>query len=76
MSWLDRLMRWLRKPQRTDWRHGDIVLPREVLRLHSETVAEDGRVLQLFDLPGGRTGARAFAPGTRPADRPPITVCD
>ena len=52
---------------------GDVVLPHEVLGMYSECVAEDGRVLRLYDLVQGRTGAQAFHPGEKPGA---ITVAD
>lgn len=63
---------WAPKPTRA-LQHGDVVLPHEVLGLYSECVAEDGRVLRLYDLVQGRTGAQAFHPGEKPGA---ITVAD
>lgn len=60
------LRRWLRRGPERELQHGDVVLPHEVLGLYSERVAEDGRIVRLYDLVQDRTGAQAFHPGETP----------
>jgi hypothetical protein len=38
---------------------GAIVQPHEVMSLHSDCIAEDGRRIRLYDLWSGRTGCQA-----------------
>jgi hypothetical protein len=67
------IRRWLYRGPVRRLKHGDVVLPHEVIGLYSECVAEDGRILRLYDLVQGRTGAQAFRLGEAPGA---ITVAD
>lgn len=67
------IRRWLYRGPVRRLKHGDAVLPHEVLDLYSQRMAEDGRILRLYDLVQGRTGAQAFRPGEKPGA---ITVAD
>ncbi|WP_157045726.1 hypothetical protein [Polaromonas sp. JS666] len=36
----------------------DVVAPIDVIGLHSDAIAEDGKRIRLYDLAGGRTGVQ------------------
>jgi hypothetical protein len=53
-------------------KRGDVVPAHDIIGLHSEDQAEDGRILCLYDLRDGRTGSQVFFPGEEPG---PIRYC-
>jgi hypothetical protein len=60
-SFVDALCRRLKTPPR------DAVPPEDVIRLHSESLCEDGKtVMRLYDLANGRTGVQSFVQGETP----------
>jgi hypothetical protein len=53
-------------------KRGDVVPAQDIIGVHSEDQAEDGRILCLYDLRDGGTGAQVFFPGEVPG---PVRYC-